>query len=67
MAVHAQLLGQLYPQMPGKRQAALAHFQRAAQQSTCSGDVWQILGELLAPIDAQGAHSPKPFKTESLS
>ena len=53
-----QLLGQLYPQMPGKRAAALAQFQRATQKHTSSADVWQILAELLAPVDAQGMHPP---------
>ena len=60
MGARAQLLGQLYPQMPGKRQAALAQFQRAAEKHTCSGEVWQMLGELLAPIDPQGALPPLP-------
>lgn len=64
--VCAQLLGQLYPQMPGKRQAALAQFQQATQKHTSSGDVWQILAELLAPVDAQGMHLKHPSPTPLL-
>ena len=55
-----QLLGQLYPQMPGKKQAALVQFQEAARKNTSSAGVWQILGELLSPVDAQGMRQSSP-------
>lgn len=37
-----------------KGQASLEHFQRAAEKSTNSGQVLEMLGELLAVTDPQG-------------
>ena len=50
-----QLLGSLYPQMEGRKgQTALEHFKTAAEKNTNSGQVLEILGELLARTDPQG-------------
>lgn len=50
-----QLLGNLYPQMEGRKgQAALEHFKRAAEKTSNSGQVLEMLGELLATVDPQG-------------
>ena len=54
-------LGQLYPnQAAGDARAdgaAVAHFREAAQAGSRSGQVWEMLGELLAGSDPAGAHS----------
>ena len=65
-----QVLGNLYPQMEGRRgQAAVEHFKSAAEKNTSSGQVLEMLGELLATSDpagmpqhclAQDEHSPCP-------
>ena len=49
-----QVLGNLYPQMERKGQAAVAHFKEAAQKNNSSGEVWEMLGELLASTDPVG-------------
>ena len=50
-----QVLGNLYPQMEARRgQAAVEHFKSAAEKPTSSGQVLEMLGELLATSNPAG-------------
>lgn len=49
-----QMVGQLYPQAERKGQAAIDHFRDATEANSSSGAVWEMLGELLAPVDPPG-------------
>ena len=42
-----------------KGQAAVEHFKRAAEKNTSSGEVLEMLGELLARTDPQGCPPSK--------
>ena len=54
-----QVLGNLYPQMEGRRgQTAVEHFKSAAEKNTSSGQVLEMLGELLATSDPAGTPQP---------
>ena len=48
------MLGQLYPDQPDKAAQALLHFKGAAKQQEDDADIWESLGELLAPSDPAG-------------
>lgn len=54
------MLGNLYPQMEGRKgEMAVEHFKRAAEKnSTSSGQVLEMLGELLATTDPAGQAQP---------
>jgi Flp pilus assembly protein TadD len=53
------MLGLLYPQVERKGQAAVSHFQEAAEADSKSGVVWEMLGELLSTTDPPGQqHDP---------
>lgn len=54
------MVGHLYPQAERKGQAAIAHFRDATEANSKSASVWEMLGELLAPIDAPGQPSSSP-------
>ena len=48
------MLGALYPQAERKGQAAVAHFRAATEAGCASGEVWEMLGELLASTEPAG-------------
>lgn len=49
-----QILGNLYPHNPAKAHRAVSHFKEAAGRSDKDPEVWEMLGELLAPTDPSG-------------
>ena len=49
-----QILGNLYPHNPAKAHKAVSHFKEAAARSDKDPEVWEMLGELLAPTDPSG-------------
>lgn len=49
-----QILGNLYPHNPAKAHKAVSHFKDAAGRSDKDPEVWEMLGELLAPTDPSG-------------
>ncbi|KAL3140102.1 hypothetical protein ABBQ38_004382 [Trebouxia sp. C0009 RCD-2024] len=50
-----KILGNLYPHNPAKAHKAVSHFKEAAGRSDKDPEVWEMLGELLAPTDPSGA------------
>lgn len=52
--MHTQILGNLYPHNPAKAHKAVSHFKDAAGRSDKDPEVWEMLGELLAPTDPSG-------------
>ena len=54
VAVDMQILGNLYPHYPNKAQKAVSHFKDAATRSDRDPEIWEMLGELLAPNDPSG-------------
>lgn len=49
-----QILGNLYPHNPAKAHKAVSHFRDAAGRSDRDPEIWEMLGELLAPTDPSG-------------
>ena len=54
VAVDMQILGNLYPHYPNKAQKAVSHFKDAATRSDKDPEIWEMLGELLAPNNPSG-------------
>lgn len=52
-----QILGNLYPHYPSKAQKAVSHFKDAASRNEKDPEIWEMLGELLAPTDPSGQGS----------
>lgn len=52
--MYMQILGNLYPHNPAKAHKAVSHFKEAAGRSDKDPEVWEMLGELLAPTDPSG-------------
>ena len=62
-----QILGNLYPQMEGRKgQTALDHFKQAAEKNTSNGEVLEMLAELLATTDPAGMPSCSASSDNSL-
>ena len=55
--LNMQILGNLYPHYPNKAQKAVQHFKDAASRSDKDPEIWEMLGELLAPSDPSGGCS----------
>lgn len=50
-----QVLGVLYPKLPGSKAGkALAHFKEAAARQESNAELWEVLGDVLAAVDPAG-------------
>lgn len=54
--VTLQILGNLYPHYPSKAQKAVSHFKDAASRNEKDPEIWEMLGELLAPANPSGKY-----------